>query len=82
MSQLNHYTTPSPSVSPLLSATATLTHWNFFLHSSYDQAMQLYDAVLEKTPTHIAVWKRKVAVHRARGETAEAVKELTQLLDV
>ena len=44
--------------------------------------MQLYDEVLEKTPTHIAVWKRKVAVHRARGETAEAVKELTQLLDV
>lgn len=52
------------------------------LPPSYDQAMELYDEVLEKNPTHVAVWKRKVAVHRARGEIAEAVKELTQLLDV
>ena len=48
----------------------------------YDEALKLYSDALEKNPNVAVLWKRKVAVHKARGNTEEAVQELCQFLEV
>jgi len=48
----------------------------------YDEALKLYSDALEKNPNVAVLWKRKVAVHKARGNMEEAVKELCQFLEV
>lgn len=47
----------------------------------YDQAQLLYDEMLEKEPTNTVIAKRKVAIHKAKGEIHDAIKELTKLLE-
>lgn len=59
----------------------------FFFHftapsPSYDEALKLYSKALDKHPNTAVLWKRKVAVHKARGDMEEAVKELCQFLEV
>ena len=49
---------------------------------SYDEALKLYSKALDKHPNTAVLWKRKVAVHKARGDMEEAVKELCQFLEV
>ncbi len=50
--------------------------------ADYDAALAFYQEVLDVNPTSNVVWKRKVAVYKARGETGEAVRELTKYLEV
>ena len=65
----------------------TLTHTHTLPRSllcahRFDEALKLYEQVLEATPTNAAVWKRKVAVYKAQGRSVDAIKELTSLLEV
>lgn len=48
----------------------------------YDEALKFYSSALEESATNIPLLKRKVAVHRAKGDTAQAIKELTEFLEV
>jgi len=52
------------------------------LSLSYEEALKLYSKALDKYPNTAVLWKRKVAVHKARGDIEEAVKELCQFLEV
>eukprot|EP00731_Ephydatia_muelleri_P011047 Em0005g1633a len=48
----------------------------------YEEALELYAEMLKDHPTHSPVMKRKVAIHKAKGETTEAIKELNSLLEI
>ena len=48
----------------------------------YDKALEFYKEILRAHPTCTVVWKRKIAVYRAKGDTVEAIQELTKFLDV
>lgn len=47
----------------------------------WEEALKKYDELLEKSPAEQRVMKRKAAVYKAQGRTAEAVEELTTYLD-
>lgn len=49
---------------------------------NYDAALAFYEDVLEANPTSNVIWKRKVAVYKAMGETSDAIRELTKFLEV
>ncbi len=49
--------------------------------NSYDEALSLYDDMLEIEPTNLVIAKRRVAVHKAKGDTVSAIMELTKLLE-
>ena len=44
--------------------------------------MEIYDEILEKDAMCSDVWKRKVAVYKARKDTGAALKELNEYLKV
>jgi tetratricopeptide (TPR) repeat protein len=48
--------------------------------NDYDGALQIYDSLLKKDETNSLVWKRKIAIHRSRGNTVDAIKELSRYL--
>ena len=48
----------------------------------YPRALEFYTKALEAHPTSSVLWKRKVAVFKAMGDTAKAVIELNSLLSV
>ena len=48
----------------------------------YEEALELYTEMLKEHPTHSTVMKRKVAIHKAKGETTEAIRELNSLLEM
>lgn len=48
----------------------------------YDEALELYSEALEAHPTNSTLWKRKVAVYKAMGDTVEAIRELNSFLEV
>jgi len=50
--------------------------------AALDIVMQQYDDILVEMPTNMPVRKRRVALLRSMGRTNEAVKALTELLDV
>ena len=52
--------------------------WSF----RYSEALKLYEEVLGDQPTSVVLWKRKVAVFKARGDIDKAVAELNTLLTV
>ena len=48
----------------------------------YTEALKYYEDALLAQPTSAPLWKRKVAVYKAMGDTAKAVSELNALLNV
>ena len=48
----------------------------------YEEALQFYEEALEDQPSCAVLWKRKVAVYKAMGDTPQAVAELNRLLKV
>lgn len=48
----------------------------------YEEALQLYKRAMDDTPTSAVLWKRKVAVLKAKGDTKDAISELNALLNV
>lgn len=48
----------------------------------YTEALEFYEKALLSQPSSAALWKRKVAVFKAMGDTAKAVSELNSLLNV
>ncbi|XP_037085176.1 ER membrane protein complex subunit 2-like isoform X2 [Pollicipes pollicipes] len=46
----------------------------------YDDANDIYDAILRKDETNTVVRKRKIAVLKSLGKTTEAIKELVEYL--
>ncbi|MBO8619713.1 tetratricopeptide repeat protein, partial [Staphylococcus aureus] len=47
----------------------------------YDDAIQLYDRILQEDPTNTAARKRKIAIRKAQGKTVEAIRELNEYLE-
>ena len=48
----------------------------------YSEAFKFYEAALEAEPTSSVLWKRKVSVFKAMGDTDSAISELNALLSV
>ena len=48
----------------------------------YEEALVLYDGIMEEHPTCSAVWKRKISVLRAQNNVQDAVAELNKMLHV
>ena len=46
----------------------------------YDEALALYDEILKKSPSNFQAMKRKVCVHKAKGDIRAAIAELNGLL--
>ena len=46
------------------------------------EALEYYEDALLPQPSSATLWKRKVAVFKAMGDTAKAVSELNALLSV
>ena len=42
----------------------------------------MYEEALEKHPANSVLWKRKIAVLKGQGSTLDAIKELTEFLEV
>ncbi len=51
------------------------------LFDRFSEALDLYDELLEKEPTSLAVMKRKVAIHKAMGDNNRAITELVKILE-
>ena len=47
---------------------------------SYDEAEKMYEEYVDKNPDELLMRKRLVAIRKARGDTAEAIRQLTELL--
>lgn len=47
----------------------------------YDEAMQVYDELIERDPTNAGVRKRKVALLKSKGDNSAAIKELCSYLN-
>ncbi|XP_004697735.2 ER membrane protein complex subunit 2 [Echinops telfairi] len=47
----------------------------------YDDAVQLYDRILQEDPTNTAARKRKIAIRKAQGKNVEAIRELNEYLE-
>lgn len=51
------------------------------MHEDWDLAIELLDQILEKDETNCLARKRKIAIHRERGETDRAKKALNEYLE-
>ncbi|XP_043921670.1 ER membrane protein complex subunit 2 [Protopterus annectens] len=47
----------------------------------YSDAIKEYDAILQEDSTNTAARKRKIAIRKAQGHTAEAIRELNEYLE-
>lgn len=48
----------------------------------YDDAMEVYEKLIERDPTNAGVRKRKVAVLKSQGKTSAAIRELCKYLNI
>ncbi|XP_056378566.1 ER membrane protein complex subunit 2 [Hyla sarda] len=58
-----------------------LTGMRFEALERYDDALQIYDRILQEDPTNTATRKRKIAIRKAQGRNAEAIRELNEYLE-
>ncbi|XP_059971901.1 ER membrane protein complex subunit 2 isoform X2 [Mesoplodon densirostris] len=58
-----------------------LTGMRFEAMERYDDAIQLYDRILQEDPTNTAARKRKIAIRKAQGKNVEAIRELNEYLE-
>uniref|UniRef100_A0A6I8SPN3 ER membrane protein complex subunit 2 n=1 Tax=Xenopus tropicalis TaxID=8364 RepID=A0A6I8SPN3_XENTR len=58
-----------------------LTGLRFEAMERYDDALQIYDRILQDDPTNTAARKRKIAIRKAQGRNAEAIRELNEYLE-
>ncbi|XP_062836159.1 ER membrane protein complex subunit 2 isoform X1 [Anolis carolinensis] len=58
-----------------------LTGMRFEAMERYDDAIQLYDRILQEDSTNTAARKRKIAIRKAQGKNAEAIRELNEYLE-
>uniref|UniRef100_A0A8C5MN32 ER membrane protein complex subunit 2 n=1 Tax=Leptobrachium leishanense TaxID=445787 RepID=A0A8C5MN32_9ANUR len=58
-----------------------LTGLRFEAMERYDDALQIYDRILQEDPTNTAARKRKIAIRKAQGRNAEAIRELNEYLE-
>ncbi|XP_075070063.1 ER membrane protein complex subunit 2 isoform X1 [Mixophyes fleayi] len=58
-----------------------LTGMRFEAMERYDDALQIYDRILQEDPTNTATRKRKIAIRKAQGRNAEAIRELNEYLE-
>ncbi|XP_025250676.1 ER membrane protein complex subunit 2 isoform X3 [Theropithecus gelada] len=58
-----------------------LTGMRFEAMERYDDAVQLYDRILQEDPTNTAARKRKIAIRKAQGKNVEAIRELNEYLE-
>ncbi|KAL7984121.1 hypothetical protein Chor_002691 [Crotalus horridus] len=58
-----------------------LTGMKFEAMESYDDAIQLYDRILQEDSTNTAARKRKIAIRKAQGKNTEAIRELNEYLE-
>ena len=48
---------------------------------SYEKALKLYDAALEENENSAEFLKRKIAIYKAKGQTSDAIEQLTDYLE-
>jgi len=48
---------------------------------SYDEALTLYDTALEENKNNAEFLKRKITICKAKGQTMDAIKQLTTYLE-
>jgi len=48
---------------------------------AYDDALAMYDTILEADPTNAAIWKRRISILRQNGDTKGAEESLITYLD-
>ncbi len=48
----------------------------------YEEAVELYEGILEAHPSCSAVWKRKVAIFKAQNKLQTAIEEIVKLLQM
>ncbi|CAM5089009.1 unnamed protein product [Eretmochelys imbricata] len=58
-----------------------LTGMRFEYMERYDDALQLYDRILQEDSTNTATRKRKIAIRKAQGKNVEAIRELNEYLE-
>ncbi|PKK33999.1 ER membrane protein complex subunit 2, transcript variant X2 [Columba livia] len=58
-----------------------LTGMRFEAMERYDDAIQLYDRILQEDATNTAARKRKIAIRKAQGKNLEAIRELNEYLE-
>ncbi|XP_075776332.1 ER membrane protein complex subunit 2 isoform X2 [Pelodiscus sinensis] len=58
-----------------------LTGMRFEYMERYDDAIQLYDRILQEDSTNTATRKRKIAIRKAQGKNVEAIRELNEYLE-
>ncbi|XP_074123148.1 ER membrane protein complex subunit 2 isoform X2 [Sminthopsis crassicaudata] len=58
-----------------------LTGMRFEAMERYEDAIQLYDRILQEDPTNTAARKRKIAIRKAQGKNVEAIRELNEYLE-
>ncbi|CAI9588993.1 unnamed protein product [Staurois parvus] len=58
-----------------------LTGMRFEAMERYDDALQIYDRILQEDPTNTATRKRKIAIRKSQGRNAEAIRELNEYLE-
>ncbi|XP_059721390.1 ER membrane protein complex subunit 2 isoform X2 [Haemorhous mexicanus] len=58
-----------------------LTGMRFEAMERYDDAIQLYDRILQEDSTNTAARKRKIAIRKAQGKNLEAIRELNEYLE-
>lgn len=51
-------------------------------NGEFEEALKLYDDVLQSSPSNFLVRKRKVCVHKAKGDLKAAITELNDLLEI
>uniref|UniRef100_A0A8C3DCW6 ER membrane protein complex subunit 2 n=5 Tax=Neoaves TaxID=3078114 RepID=A0A8C3DCW6_CORMO len=58
-----------------------LTGMRFEAMERYEDAIQLYDRILQEDSTNTAARKRKIAIRKAQGKNLEAIRELNEYLE-
>jgi len=48
----------------------------------YDEAIALYDGILEKQPSNLLILKRRACIFKAKGAVAEAIDEMNKILQL
>ena len=48
----------------------------------FEGALKIYDEILEKNPTNLLILRRKVCVHKAKGDISLTISALNSILEI
>ncbi|MGH0136195.1 UNVERIFIED_CONTAM: hypothetical protein FKN15_060060 [Acipenser sinensis] len=59
----------------------TMTSYKMIRPIQYDEALKMYNDILQDDSTNTAARKRKIAILKAQGKSTEAIRELNEYLE-